>query len=361
MAMNSTSLIGAPAKNPHPPALRATPFKGGLKTAVCLFLLWCAAVAAQESAGGALPPPAKDLQVTRFDANPIIHPDMLSGRDGENINGPSLIRVPEWLPKPLGKYYLYFADHHGDYIRLAYADHLEGPWMVYKPGTLRLKQVPDGKSHVASPDVIIDDARKELRMYFHSPSKTTGKQTSYLAASADGLHFTVRPERLGPFYFRVFHYGDYWYAMSKRGWLCRSKDGVTGFEEGPNPFPLVARHDGEENGPGIRHVAVDLSGDMLTVYYSNIGDMPECIQRSTIALGPDWKEWKAGPPELVLKPEKDYEGTEVALARSSGGSAKGRENALRDPAIFKEDGRTWLLYSVAGENGIGIAELNNVK
>jgi hypothetical protein len=32
---------------------------------------------------------------------------------------------------------------------------------------------------------------------------------------------------------------------------------------------------------------------------------------------------------------------------------------LRDPAIFREDGRTWLLYSVAGENGIAIAELKD--
>ena len=330
------------------------------EAALCLVLLWCAAVAAQES-GPTLPPPAKGLRVVRFDTNPIIRPDMLPGKDGENINGPSLIRVPEWLPKPLGKYYLYFADHHGTYIRLAYADQLSGPWKVYEPGTLRLKQVPDGKAHVASPDVIVDEQRKELRMYFHSPSKTTGKQVSYLARSADGLHFTVDADRLGPFYFRVFHHGDYWYAMSKRGWLCRSKDGVSAFEEGPNPFPIADKRDGEENSPGIRHVAVDLSGDTLTVYYSNIGDMPECIHRSIITLTPDWKDWKAGPAELVLKPELQYEGSDLPLARSNAGSAKGRENALRDPGIFKEDGRTYLLYSVAGENGIGMAELTEAK
>ncbi len=326
-----------------------------------LTVLSCAALAAQESGGTSLPMSAKGLKVERSDTSPIIRPEMLPGTDGENINGPSLIRVPQWLPNPLGKYYLYFADHHGKYIRLAYADHLAGPWKVYEPGTLRLNQVPDGKSHVASPDVLVDEARRELRMYFHSPSKTTGRQTSYLARSTDGLHFTADAEPLGPFYFRVFHYGGYWYAMSKRGWLCRSKDGVSAFEPGPNPFPGITKRDGEENGSGIRHVAVDLSGDRLTVYYSNIGGMPESILRSTVSLGPDWKDWKAGPPELVLKPEKDYEGIDVPLAPSIAGSAKGRENALRDPAVFKEDGRTWLLYSVAGENGIGMAELTETK
>jgi hypothetical protein len=198
-------------------------------------------------------------------------------------------------------------------------------------------------------------------MYFHSPSRTTGTQLSYLARSTDGLHFTVAAERIGPFYLRVFQYGGYWYGMSKRGWLSRSKDGLSAFEPGPNPFPGVEKRDGAENGAGMRHVAVDLAGDTLTVYYSNIGDMPECIQRSTVTLSPDWKDWKAGPSELVLKPEKGYEGIEIPLARSNSGSAKGRENALRDPGIFKEDGRTWLLYSVAGENGIGMAELKETR
>jgi hypothetical protein len=35
---------------------------------------------------------------------------------------------------------------------------------------------------------------------------------------------------------------------------------------------------------------------------------------------------------------------------------------LRDPAIFEDDdGRTYLLYSVAGESGIAIAELTFPK
>jgi len=33
-------------------------------------------------------------------------------------------------------------------------------------------------------------------------------------------------------------------------------------------------------------------------------------------------------------------------------------NQLRDPAIFEEDGRVWLLYAIAGESGIALAELH---
>jgi hypothetical protein len=58
---------------------------------------------------------------------------------GVNIQGPSLIRVPDWIADRLGRYYLYFADHKGSYIRHAYADHLEGPWAVHPPGSLHLK------------------------------------------------------------------------------------------------------------------------------------------------------------------------------------------------------------------------------
>ena len=65
----------------------------------------------------------------------------MDDRMGDNINGPSLIRVPDWIPSALGKYYLYFAHHQGTYIRLAYADQLEGPWRLYSPGVTASKVV----------------------------------------------------------------------------------------------------------------------------------------------------------------------------------------------------------------------------
>ncbi len=77
------------------------------------------------------------MRATRLIDSPIIsrelHPSI-----GDNIQGPSLIRTPEWITSPLGKYYLYFADHKGSYIRLAFADNLIGPWTIYPPGSLQL-------------------------------------------------------------------------------------------------------------------------------------------------------------------------------------------------------------------------------
>ena len=294
----------------------------------------------------------------RLPGNPIIRPEMLPGNDGANINGPSLIRAPSWLTNRLGTYYLYFAHHGGKYIRLACADRLEGPWKVHEPGTLQLKEAPGCKGHIASPDVHVDDARQEIRMYFHGPAKDGSGQKSFVAVSKDGLHFKAGDEVLGQFYFRVFQWQNAWYAMAKGGLLYRSDDGLTGFMKGNNPLPGGDARDENANTPGPRHVAIHRVGNELRVHYSNIGDEPERILRCRIQLTGDWKTWTTSASEEALRPKTDYEGANLPLKPSVAGAMKGRENALRDPGIFVDaDGRAYLLYSVAGESGIGIAEL----
>ena len=67
-----------------------------------------------------------DFTVTRLGDGPIITPDM-DTRMGGNIQGPSLIKAPDCVENPLGNYYLYFTDHRGIYIRMAYADEVTGP------------------------------------------------------------------------------------------------------------------------------------------------------------------------------------------------------------------------------------------
>jgi len=45
-----------------------------------------------------------DITVTRLGDGPIITPDM-DELMGGNIQGPSLIKVPDWVENPLGNYY----------------------------------------------------------------------------------------------------------------------------------------------------------------------------------------------------------------------------------------------------------------
>jgi len=77
------------------------------------------------------------MQLRRLVDRPIIEPSTHPSI-GHNIQGPSLLRVPEWLPDAPGRYLLYFADHKGDHLRLAYADDPTGPWTVVPGGALHL-------------------------------------------------------------------------------------------------------------------------------------------------------------------------------------------------------------------------------
>ncbi len=285
------------------------------------------------------------MEVKRFRNNPIIYPNM-DDRMGSNINGPSLIRVPCWVTNPLGKYCLYFAHHQGTYIRMAYADDLEGPWQIYSDGVLELRD-SFFNGHIASPDVRVMDDRREIWMYYHGCCMPEPPhQVERLAISFDGISFTAREEVLGSFYWRTFDWGGYRYALEMPGKFQRSRNGMTDFEEGPTLFT-----------PDMRHSAVRLDGDILSVFYSNAHDCPEHILLSTIKLSPDWMRWENSEPISVLRPEMDYEGVNCSIVPSRRGSVHEPVHQLRDPCIFKEDGRTYLLYSVAGEHGIAIAEL----
>ena len=301
------------------------------------------------------------MRAIRFPANPIIAP-ALDASIGANINGPSLLRTPDWLPNPLGRYYLYFAHHQGKFIRLAYADALEGPWRVYAPGTLRLEQTPC-RHHIASPDVHIDEENRRILMYYHGPTREQptadawarrfphlSGQRSLLAMSEDGLNFISDSEILGPSYFRVWRdprAADAWvYALAMPGIFLRSRDGRTEFRVGPVLFDRDQRH-----------TALLARDDILHVFYSRAGDCPERILCATIDLRLDWEEWKASEPFSILRPETEWEGGRLRLEPSQRGAIHGPARQLRDPCVYQEGDRVYLLYAAAGESGIAMAEL----
>ena len=324
-----------------------------------------------------LAPPNKP-SVERLVDGPIVtpasHPSI-----GANIQGPSLVRVPDWVESPLGRYYLYFADHKGRYIRLAYADRLTGPWTVHVPGALHLEDTPfphepptvsteqvhnaeelrqasDGPilhsaayemttPHIASPDVHVDAATRRFVMYYHG-LESAGRQVSRVAVSGDGLVFESGTEILGRTYMRVFRYRDMTHALAMPGLFYRSTDPLGGFEEGPRLF-----------NPDMRHAAVMLRGDMLYVFWTQVGDTPERILLSTVDLRGDWMAWQASEPVEVLRPERSWEGADAPLEPSVRSVAYGMVNQLRDPAVYEERDDVYLLYAVAGESGIALARV----
>lgn len=159
-----------------------------------------------------IPGDNKIFNTERLGDGPIITSDLFDLDDywksmiAGNINGPSFIKVPDWVENKLGNYYLYFAHHRGSYIRLAYADAIEGPYTIYAPGVLDLEDTYGGH-HIASPDLLIDEEKQEIRMLFHGAvSDENMTQLTWAALSNDGLNFVVNEQQLGRPYFRAFRY-----------------------------------------------------------------------------------------------------------------------------------------------------------
>lgn len=322
-----------------------------------------------------------DITAQRFPENPLITVNT-SPSLGDNVNGPSIIRVPDWVERPLGRYYMYFAHHKGQFIRMAYADSLHGPWRVYEPGVLNVADTaffrpqpdpdpsPSGAyTHLASPEILVDQGRKRIVMWAHGmwtegrqwPAKleeartwlrTNGyAQYTQAAESADGLHFEALPPITRDSYMRVFAHGGEFYGIARLGRLLRAKDPRTAFEAGPNPF-----RDGPYAGR-VRHVALLPDAGKLDVFFSAIGDAPEKILHTTISLAGDWTQWKAAGYEEVLTPQTAYECPDLPIAPSEVGEIYGPAKQLRDPALYVEDGKVFLFYTVCGEQGIGAAEV----
>lgn len=364
----------------------------------------------------------------RLEVNPIIN---ASPEIGDVVNHPSVISVPTWVEDPLGEYYLYFSHKHGKYIRLAYADRIDGPWELYEPGTLQIEQTPF-VGHIASPDVHVDHDAQEIRMYYHGETRVrdlvtgTESQSAYRrdhygfktrsiphriafetgrfvinsyyrfagtkrsgrpndgssslgkrasesasettrfslknalrrtvpvpfavqetrqAVSSDGLTFTNDSPILGPSWFAVFSYNDRYFALGRDGYLYVSSGPAGPFERRRQLFD------------DHRHFGVYVTDAELEVYYSRPTDEPERIVRTTIALDQDVNNWRLGEAVDVIAPEKEYEGSEIKVDESKDRRPAERRCELRDPEIVVAEGTKYLFYTLAGESGIGVAEL----
>ncbi len=288
---------------------------------------------------------------------------------GGNINGPALIRAPAWLNNPPARYLLYFAHHEGDSIRLACSDDLLGPWQLQQPPPLHLEdslfatappraQAMDPRArafieagadgdypHIASPDVWVDHDRRQIRLYYHG-RLDNGLQMTRVALSGDGRTFRPREPLLGDAYLRLFRHDGWFYGLAMPARLYRSRDGLGDFESGPCLTDAP-----------IRHHALLCLQNRWYVFWTRVGDTPERILVSPLITDGDWLDWRMGEATEVHRALRNWEGAELPPTASAYGAIHGRANQLRDPAIFVEDGKVYLLYALAGEQGIGIGRL----
>ncbi|MEM9331664.1 MAG: hypothetical protein AAGA53_10080 [Pseudomonadota bacterium] len=285
---------------------------------------------------------------------------------GDNLNGPCVIEVPDWVASPMGRYYMYFAHHKGQFIRMAYAESLLGPWQVHSPGVLSLHETPFAQedlaadlgfeynyAHIASPNVHIDAACKSLVMYYHG-LETDGTQTTRVCTSEDGLSFKNHSTPIADPYFAGFEHGGMIYGITWGARLWRGTDWVGPFENAQDGFADAMIG---PNGEIPRHVGVRLNSDQLSIYFTRIGDAPERILKSTCLLSDHWQTWRASLPEEVHQPTELWEGVKNQIKISRLGAAEPMEHALRDPYCFDNH----LFFAGGGESAIGVLPLPNKK
>ena len=347
-------------------------------------------------------------------SQPIISQDMFPNNrqsDGANINGPSLIRIPDFIARRNrvdrdANYLLYFGHHAGEYIRMAWAPDAFGPFTLYDAGAsigdrgvlddnrniIQLDNDVDIQdSHLASPDVHVDFENRRFIMYFHAggyrfEGRNINSQRSWVNTSSDGLEFRRRdtePVQLGASYFRVFEDNNTLYAMDNDGVPRRARSfnnpwaPTNGYYNGDslpslwqtNPNNFYQDRIGDVTGESrsqrrIRHTGVRVSNRQAQVFFTERGDQQEHIRVSNINLNVNnWTNWNPTyPGNELLRPVSGWEGGQFNTSRSEAGAAPENVNQLRDPDIFEDDdGSLYLLYAGGGEDGIGIAALQSSR
>lgn len=269
----------------------------------------------------------------------IITPDKLS-KESDNINGPTVIKVPKWIKNPLAKYYMYFAHHKGTHIKLAFANNIFGPWTVFQKGVLSLNEI-QGRDHLASPDIYFSN--EKIFMIYHSVYKKS-VQLSSTAVSNDGLNFIPKTERFASFYFRrfVFKSEIYGFSKSENDYGCIYKLVNNKFQIINNKFIY-----------NLRHGSIIIENNKVYCYFTRIGDSPEKVLVCNINMD----TFNPSIFSTVIEPKYNWEGVNNKLEPSKFGMAKTKLNQLRDPFVFKENNLKYLFYSVQGEYGIAVTEI----
>jgi hypothetical protein len=285
-----------------------------------------------------------------------VTPSMLGDTAGQFTNGPTVIKVPDWVEDPLGTYYMYFADHRGVGIRLAYSELLSGPWTVSPNPVLLLNESLGIEGHMASPDIYIDDNAETIYLTVHGEPVSTmyANQVSVLSESHDGLSFAQDPSYAGSIwatfaYARILKIDDTFVRINPGKHQVSRSDSITGPFSAPVYYslPISREH---------RHASVLLDGSTIVIYYTRVRDAPERIYRATIDTSQPWGEWALTNEQCVRRPELAWEGSQFPIAFSKDGPANS-VNQLRDPFIYDDGTNRALFYSYAGESGIAMATL----
>ena len=338
-------------------------------------------------------------------SNPIIFRNMFPANrratQGDNIDGPSMIRIPNFVQNRANnnaRYYLYFGHHNGDYIRMAWSRDPDRGFTLFRAGSpvgnrgvldnnnTNITNVGQGiqlrRNHLASPDAHVDIGNNRITLFFHhgGPYRFNGNDTNsqrtFVVQDRDGLNFRrgdIRPVQFGPSYFKVFRNRGRYFAVHNDGGPNVSPSNgifaVPGNYYNGNDLPdLWPRRSAGNmlsiNGSRrVRHSGVLTQGNNLRHFYSVRGDSPERLYFTNVSLASaNVNNWSGNYPGTeVLRAVGGWEEGQRTPSPSVGG-AQTNVNQLRDPDIFQDnDGSLYMYYSGAGEEAIGVCAMQSAR
>ncbi len=277
----------------------------------------------------------------------ILAPDQLRYNPCGDIIFPTILDAQKALPRPLGRYYMYYAPHNSPGgICLAHAPSPAGPWTEYEGNPVIARDWPPHYhvGHVSSPHALFVPETGLLHMYYHGDNDTTR-----LATSRDGLAFEYAgtaidssrfPNPQGAFYARVFEHP----ASSPRARYVMLLPGRTANEVGI----LSAVSPDARSWTLQPGTVIDVRGlaDVSTLCSAYLFALQG---RHFIAFHADWGHYAipGGPVTdlWVVEVGRDLAplgGPRVLLRHGDVGEGNRR---VSDPVVFVEGDAAWLLFT----------------
>lgn len=279
----------------------------------------------------------------------VTNKDTLTYNPTDEFIFPSVLHASDYLDKPLGEWYIYYAQHDDPGgICLMYADRLLGPWSEYaKNPVIANKWSPHNDApHVSSPDAKWNVETGRLFVYFHGSNSQTRR-----AESDDGVTFDYGgvavdntmggPDVTETSYARVFTHRDtsstFKYGMfymgnekdnKRRFRLAESEDGRNWVVD-PN-YVVVP---GPEEGSNVSAGSLwEWKGQLYVIYHASSGKSYARTIDSTL---------------------RSVDEIPILLHKASGkGDDIGR---IASPEIVTHDGETYLFYESGDRLGATIA------
>lgn len=262
---------------------------------------------------------------------------------------PTVIPANKLFDDPLGDFYLYYSEDHGNpgAIGLAYSDSPLGPFTDYAGNP-----VISGQHERETPSAVWNETEERLFMYYHSDALGTTQSTG-LTTSEDGLHFEDQgvvidvppntPGRGHTGYARVSRLGNEWISYHLMGGGGDGRMGISYSVDGrnwrtdPRPLPISADVTGANDQRVNWHHTNLVTWNGRPWWFGSVGPFVSGPDRADprLCAAPLLDERQiAREPTVLIEPTTEWEGNDTKI-----------------PHVLTHNSRMFIYYSSGGKIG----------